>query len=74
VELQKNKELKGCKFSDEEVKECASKMLLHMRKYDPKRAEGYKMVLLLCLKIFESQEEDKTKLITRIIKTVANLP
>eukprot|EP01022_Parablepharisma_sp_SALTPOND_P008153 TRINITY_DN135293_c2_g1_i1.p3 TRINITY_DN135293_c2_g1~~TRINITY_DN135293_c2_g1_i1.p3 ORF type:complete len:334 (-),score=63.45 TRINITY_DN135293_c2_g1_i1:25-1026(-) len=68
-ELYKSKELQADTFGDEEVQECASKMLEKMLKVDMKRAEGYKLVLMLCLKILESQG-NKAKLITRIIKTL----
>ena len=69
-DLYKNKELKDCKFNEEEVKECAGKMLSSMMKHDMRKAEGYKLVLMFCLRIFELQHEDKDKLITGIIKTV----
>ncbi len=70
TELGKSKDLKGCKFNEEDIKECAGKMLASMMKYDMKRAEGYKLVLMLCLKIFESQPEDKSELVTDTIKSV----
>ena len=70
TELYKSKELKGSKFNEEEVKECASKMLSNLMKYDMRKAEGYKLVLMICLRIFEVQNEDNSKLITSIIKTV----
>ena len=68
-ELYKNKELHGCNFADEEVQLCTSKMLEKMLKLDMRKAEGYKLVLMLCLKIFESQE-GKDKLVTQTIKTL----
>ena len=69
-DLYKNKELKECKFGEEEIKECAGKMLSSMMKHDMRKAEGYKLVLMFCLRIFELQHEEKDKLITGIIKTV----
>jgi len=67
TELGKSKEIAGGEFKDEEIEECASAMLGKMFKYDSLKAEGYRLVLLLCLKIFESQK-NKRKLIISIVK------
>ena len=70
-DLYKSKELNFAAFNEEEVLTCAGDMLAHMMKHDPQKAEGYKLVLLLCLKILENQKDGQPKLITSIIKPVS---
>eukprot|EP00826_Nyctotherus_ovalis_P033270 TRINITY_DN2687_c0_g1_i3.p1 TRINITY_DN2687_c0_g1~~TRINITY_DN2687_c0_g1_i3.p1 ORF type:complete len:309 (+),score=101.54 TRINITY_DN2687_c0_g1_i3:107-1033(+) len=68
-ELSKNKEIIHAAFKDEEVVECASQMLGKMFKYDARKGEGYKLVLLFCLKVLELQK-GKRKLIIPIIRSL----
>jgi len=68
-ELYKNKELQGNLFNDEEIIEIATQMLEKMHKSEMKKAEGYKLVLLLCLKILELQK-DKEKVVIKLVKTL----
>ena len=69
IELGKNKESLEAMKEDEEITECATQMLAIMFKSDIKKAEGYKLVLLLCLKVLESQES-KRKQVISIIKNL----
>ena len=69
IELGKNKESLEAMKEDEEITECATQMLAIMFKLDIKKAEGYKLVLLLCLKVLESQES-KRKQVISIIKNL----
>jgi len=49
----------------------ANEMIENMMKLDQRKAEGYKLVLMICLKMLENEGEDTgVKKITKIIKTV----
>jgi hypothetical protein len=74
AELYKRKDLPYAAFSIEEVHTYAAEMLAAIMKHDVQKAEGYKQVLLLCLKVLESRQEGGVKEITSIIKPVAPAP
>lgn len=70
MELCKTKKLKDSQFTDDDVIKCANEMIENMMKQDPRKGEGYKLALMLCLKILENEGEGKVKQITKLIKNV----